>query len=116
MKIKNYSKRIITSLFLLLTFAAYTQPVTISVETKDNALVLQTDKDNRLWIVHFGKKMMNKSEYAAIVLQSNFTDANAGIYNSAYTPAGTWSLSEPALQVTHADANPSLDLKYINYF
>lgn len=27
--------------------------VTIPVTTKDNAMVLQTDKDNRLWIVHF---------------------------------------------------------------
>ncbi|MEO7766548.1 MAG: glycoside hydrolase family 36 N-terminal domain-containing protein, partial [Ferruginibacter sp.] len=43
------------------------------------------------------------------------TNGNAGVYNSAYTPAGTWSLSEPALQVIHADGNPSLDLKFISY-
>ena len=88
--------------------------ITIPVTTKDNAMVLQTDKDNRLWIVHFGKKMMDTIEYTAAASQYNMTDANAGVYNSAYTPAGTWSLSEPALQVTHAEGNPSLDLKYVS--
>ena len=86
--------------------------ITIPVTTKDQALVLQTDKDNRLWIVHFGKKMNDSVSYALSTGQYNMNDANAGIYNSAYTPAGTWSLSEPALQVLHADGNPSLDLKY----
>jgi alpha-galactosidase len=89
--------------------------ITIPITTKDNALVLQTDKESRLWIVHFGNNMAYNNDYASASQQYNLNDANAGIYNSAYTPAGTWSLSEPALQVTHADGNPSLDLKYINY-
>jgi alpha-galactosidase len=112
---KNSSRPKLTALLLLVILKVSSQPVTITVTTKDNALVLQTDKDNRLWTVHFGNKMINTTEYASAALQSNFTDANAGVYNSAYTPAGTWSLSEPALQVTHADANPSLDLKYISH-
>ncbi|HTE11398.1 MAG TPA: alpha-galactosidase, partial [Chitinophagaceae bacterium] len=39
----------------------------------------------------------------------------AGIYNNAYSTAGTYSLTEPAMQVTHADGNASLDLKYISH-
>src|SRR5438045_1079695 len=53
-----------TPLLLLLIVNAGAQPVTISIETKDNALVLQTDKDNHLWNIHFGKKMTNAVEYA----------------------------------------------------
>lgn len=45
----------------------------------------------------------------------NFNDFNAGIYNSAYTPSGTWNLSEPAIQVIHSDGNTSLELKYVSH-
>jgi alpha-galactosidase len=37
------------------------------------------------------------------------------IPNSVYTPSGTWSLSEPAIQLTHSDGNTSLDLKYVSH-
>ncbi|CAF1016880.1 unnamed protein product [Didymodactylos carnosus] len=37
------------------------------------------------------------------------------MYSSAYTPSGTRNLLEPAIQVIHADDNPSLDLKYIRH-
>ncbi|MEO7766547.1 MAG: hypothetical protein ABIS01_03940 [Ferruginibacter sp.] len=43
--------------------------VTIPILTKDNTVVLQTDKDSRLWIVHFGKKMINADEYAVVSQQ-----------------------------------------------
>ncbi len=76
---------------------------------------MQTGKDSRLWITYFGKRMKDNAEYASVGEQFYRNDGNSGLYNSAYTPAGTWSLSEPALQVTQADGNPSLDLKFISY-
>ncbi len=91
------------------------QQVTIPVETNNTALVLQTDKDNRLWIVYFGNRMRNKADYAGAATQTHYSDANAGLYNNAYTPSGTWNLSEPALQVTHSDGNPSTELLYVSH-
>ena len=88
---------------------------TIPVETKNNAMVLQTGKDNRLWNVYFGEKLKDANDYASVANQYHFSDANAGIYNSAYTPAGTWNIDEPALQVTHGDGNPSTELKFVSY-
>src|SRR6478609_9493164 len=102
------------ALFLNATLVAQ-NIVTIPVTTKDNVMVLQTDKDSRLWITYFGKPVTDGGEYASAVSQYYRNDGNSGLYNSAYTPAGTWCLSEPALQVTHADGNPSLDLKFISY-
>ncbi len=103
-------------IFLLLVFGKISgQTITIPIETKDNALVLQTDKENRLWIVYFGNKLVNASDYLGTSQQYHFPEGNSGIYNNAYTPAGTWNLSEPALQVTHADGNPSTELKYMSF-
>ena len=111
------SKRKLTTLIALLlsTSLVAQNVVTIPVTTKNNAMVLQTDKDSRLWITYFGKSITDSSEYASAAKQYYRDEGNSGLYNSAYTPAGTWSLSEPALQVTHADGNPSLDLKFVSY-
>lgn len=84
----------------------------IAVETKDYALVLQTDNSNRLFTNHFGKRLAQPAEYAAIEPQFRFTDPNAGIFNHAYTPSGSWNVMEPALRVTHSDGNTSSDLIY----
>lgn len=99
---------------LLLVILSKAQQNTIAIETKDNALVLQTDKDKRLSIVYLGKKLMQGDEYATVSRQYMMNDGNAGIYNNAYTPAGSWSLVEPAIQLTHADGDNSLDLTYAN--
>ena len=87
--------------------------ITIPIETKENVLLLRTDQDNRLGTVYFGKKLIQPSEYATITARR--PDGNSGIYHSAYTPAGTWNVSEPAIQMTHADGNKSLDLVYVSH-
>ena len=60
MKKAMQKHRMINKVALLLAFVIIVasnllaqKTVTIHVATKDNAMVLQTDKDNRLWIVNF---------------------------------------------------------------
>nr|GFC16875.1 hypothetical protein [Tanacetum cinerariifolium] len=65
--------------------------------------------------VYFGPPLAAAGDYAGTAAQYNFKDANAGFYPNAYTPAGTWNLSEPALEVLHADGNPSLELHYVSH-
>lgn len=90
-------------------------PVTIPIETGQYALVLQTDQEQRLGIVYFGKKLAMAGEYSGIPAQYRTKEDNAGIYHNAYTPAGTWNLVEPAIAVAHADGNSSLDLHYVSH-
>ena len=103
-------------LFLLSSFVStWAQKVTIPIATNSNMMLLETDSDNRLRTVYFGKLLDNASEYPSVSGAYNFKDDNAGIYNATYTPAGTWNFSEPAIQVKHADGNPSLELKYVSH-
>ena len=106
--------KVLISLFTIASALASTaqQQVTIPIETKDNVLVLQTDADNRLATIYFGGKLKDSLEYAQIVKGYRTDDNNTGISNNAYTPAGTWNLMEPALQVIHGDGNTSTELKY----
>ena len=101
-------------LFLSLNRAAG-QTVTIPIQTEATVLVLQTDKRNVLRTIYFGKPLLSESDYAGVAQVNQLDDDNAGIYNAAYTPAGTWNLAEPAIQVKHADENPSLELTYVSH-
>ena len=105
---------LLTALFLFPGLFAQKNTV-IPVETSQNALVLQTDKDNHPGIIYFGKKMSPGNDYGTIPLQYRQTEDNAGIYNSAYTPSGSWNLVEPAIRITHGDGNTSLDLIYVSH-
>ena len=91
------------------------QTVTIPITTATSAIVLQTDNIGRLHTVYFGRSLENDAEYSTVSKSYNFKDSDAGIYDVAYTPAGTWNLSEPAIQVTHGDGNRSLELKYVSH-
>jgi len=85
----------------------------IPIETEGNALVLQVDAQKNLQFIYYGKKLNDVKEYQQInreYRQSDYT----GIVNSAYTPAGSRNLFEPAIAVTHFDGNKSLDLKYVS--
>ena len=95
-------------------FAANAQPLVIPIETKSNALVLQVSPENYLNMVYFGKKLAGKKEYD-LIARAYRLNHNTDGYNSAYTPAGARNLLEPAIAVTHADGNKSLDLKYVSF-
>ena len=93
---------------------AHAQNVTIPIETQHNALVLQTDAGKNLKMVYFGAKLSNTAEYAAIKNLYKPND-DSGILDDAYTPSGSANLAEPAITVTHADGNKSLDLLYVSH-
>ncbi|MDE3248206.1 MAG: alpha-galactosidase [Bacteroidota bacterium] len=91
------------------------QPTVIPIETADYAFVLKTDNEQRLNMVYHGAPLRNQKEYLTVSGEYDLKDGNeAGSYSNAYSAAGTYSLTEPAIQVMHADGNLSLDLKYVS--
>jgi alpha-galactosidase len=110
---KVLSVFVIALLNLAPLFAA--NQVFIPIETAHNTLLFQTDNDNHLLMTYFGTKLFDLNEYKLISTQNNQKDENGGIFNHAYTPAGTWNLVEPALSITHADGNISTELLYVSH-
>jgi alpha-galactosidase len=101
--------------FLLLTSQVHAQNVNISIETRSNALVLQADDKKNLNTIYFGKKLGSSSEYELIPSQFKQSSEYTSVLNSAYTASGSKSLLEPAITVTHANGNNSLDLRYVSH-
>lgn len=112
----NTSRTCVLTFGLLISFVSlYAQTITIPIETESNAIVLQTDQHKRLRTVYVGQPLNNASEYTSVSSLYHYNDKGEGINNSVYTPSGTWNLSEPAIQVTHADGNASLELHYVSH-
>lgn len=108
--------------FSVLLFCAFLQVVPLnaqsilSVETAHNALVLKVSAKKDLNTVYYGVKLSDTSEYQFVTdVHKPATDYTGGMLTSAYTPSGTRNLAEPAITVTHADGNNSLDLKYVSH-
>jgi alpha-galactosidase len=88
------------------------QMVTIPIETQNTAMVLEASGNKDLKIIYFGKKLTDANEYKMVPGVYRQSEDYTGIANSAYTPSGSRNLFEPAITVTHADGNNSLDLRY----
>jgi len=85
---------------------------TIPILTAHNALVLQTDAAGRLLTSYMGERLASAADYTLPRVTYRNTD---DILSSSYTPAGSTSLAEPAIAITHADGNRSLDLRYVSH-
>ncbi|HEY8780031.1 MAG TPA: alpha-galactosidase [Mucilaginibacter sp.] len=94
---------------------AMSQDTVISLETEKTALVMQLDVQKRLHYTYLGVKLDNRSDYGALPGVEQSVGDYTGMYNSVYTPSGSRNLLEPAITVTHADGNQSLDLQYVSH-
>lgn len=102
----------VVTLFASFTLRAQT---VIPVETANNAMVLQVTRNNDLNIIYFGKRLNKATEYAQVQGQYQQPEDYTRQLNAAYTFSGSRNLVEPAISVTHADGNNSLDLKYVGH-
>ena len=115
---KLFTNRMAKLFIFILLFTAcfspnsYSQKI-IPIVTKTNALVLQVESNKDLSVVYYGKKLGDQTGYSVIAKQYKNSDYT-GLLNSAYTPSGSRNLAEPAITVTHADGNNSLDLRYVS--
>lgn len=111
--ISNYISHLFIAGSLLLCKNVIAQDAVIAIETDKTALVMHADGQKHLHYSYLGEKLNDKSEYGKIspAIGNDYT----GMYNSVYTPSGSRNLLEPAITVTHADGNQSLDLQYISH-
>jgi alpha-galactosidase len=115
-KLKRMSCYILQFIFSIgISTQLYAQALIIPLETASNAMVLSVDEKKDLGIIFFGKKLANSAEYVLIPGASKQAHEVKDGLNSAYTPSGSRSLVEPAITVTHADGNNSLDLRYLSH-
>jgi alpha-galactosidase len=118
MKVKNYYRFrnfLVVVCTMVVTGLSAQKSRLIPVETLHNAMVLQVGDDNRVSVAYFGVKLKDTAEYRFVRRMYRRGDDYSGILNAAYTPAGSRNLVEPAIEITHANGNTSLDLQYLTH-
>jgi alpha-galactosidase len=110
----NIKNSLLLLLFSTIYYNVQSQTI-IPIETKDNAVVLQVDSNKNVSLIYLGHKLANRTEYKEVSGMYRQAEDYTGVLNAAYTPAGSRNLVEPAIQVTHADGNNSLDLRYVSH-
>ncbi|MBE7177332.1 MAG: alpha-galactosidase [Mucilaginibacter polytrichastri] len=111
----RYTKSLLFSPLFFVASMALSQEKVIPIETRSNVLVLAVENNKDLHIRYFGEKLLQPSGYAQISEVSKQPGDYMIMANSAYTPSGSRNLLEPAISVTHADGNNSLDLRYVRH-
>ncbi|MGN8038090.1 alpha-galactosidase [Chitinophaga sp. 22321] len=91
------------------------RPLIIPVESKHQALVLQADAKGQLSVIYLGAKLSTSEEYRKVPAAYQQTEDYSEVSNAAYSTAGTKTLFEPAIAVTHTDGNNGLDLRYVSH-
>ncbi|PWG80553.1 alpha-galactosidase [Pararcticibacter amylolyticus] len=99
---------------VIISVTSFAQTI-IPVQTQHNALVIAAEKDKDIRIIFFGKKLADINEYKLLQGAYKQTEEYTGLASSVYTPSGSRNLLEPAITVTHADGNNSLDLRYVSH-
>jgi len=87
----------------------------IALGTEKTLLVMQADAQNHLHYIYQGAKPDSGSDQSVALLAKQSGSDFTGMYNSVYTSGGSRNLLEPAIAVTHADGNQSLDLQYVSH-
>jgi len=90
------------TVLLLATVIFHLQAQIIPIETRNFNLVMSVGKNQKLYQSYLGKKLVN-----------SIKELPQGKHE-AYIPSGTDNLFEPAIRITHADGNPSLELLYVS--
>lgn len=103
------------ALFCLLPSVIHAQNFVIPVETANNALVLGVSGNKDVFTAYYGKKLKDTAEYGLIRQAYQQSGDYTGVLDAAYSSSGSRNLLEPAISVTHADGNNSLDLRYIKH-
>eukprot|EP01133_Synstelium_polycarpum_P002732 gene2732-3152_t len=98
-------KNVFFILCLLLIFnlsadAQNNKPIVIS--TKSSSLVFKVNSRKKLEQVYFGARLLHEEELASLNAKSH----------DAFISGGMADQFEPAIRLSHADGNPSLDLQF----
>ena len=67
---KNCNKRVFLLVsFLMVTIQLRAQKVTIPISSENHMILMQTDNQNRLRTIYFGKPLQNLNEFEAVGLK-----------------------------------------------
>ena len=105
---KNPLAKILISFAFCFCFFSKNYAQTISIATNNTSLIYKVDGNHQLQQAWFGSKFDEANDTDSLNDKSLLFRGNP-----AFPGGGMGYIFEPAIQVTHADGNPSLQLNFV---
>ena len=104
----NFLTKILICFVSCICFFSNSQGQTIVIGTNNTSLVFKVDQNRQLQQAWFGSKFAAAKDDDSLDYKTL-----PSIGNPAFPGGGMSYVFEPAIQVTHADGNPSLQLNFV---
>ena len=100
---------------MLLVTALGFAKTNISITTDKTQLVMQVKDNGRLYQTYLGARLLPSVNLDELVMPRGTTSSTSAIGNEVYPVMGTEDYFEPAMEIRHADGNPTSVLKYVSH-
>ncbi len=107
-------KSIFTAIFAMATTTVVAK-TTIAIETNKTQLVMEVKDNGRLYQAYFGARLNPNVNLDELTMPLGAVSSTCAVGNEVYPVMGTEDYYEPALEIRHADGNPSSVLKYVSH-
>ena len=110
----NMNKAILTAAMSLVAACGFAK-TNISITTDKTQLVMQVKDNGRLYQTYLGVRLSSNVNLDELTMPRGETSSTSAIGNEVYPVMGTEDYFEPAMEIRHADGNPTSVLKYVSH-
>ena len=110
----NMNKAILTAAMSLVAACGFAK-TNISITTDKTQLVMQVKDNGRLYQTYFGVRLSSSVNLDELTMPRGEASSTSAIGNEVYPVMGTEDYFEPAMEIRHADGNPTSVLKYVSH-
>lgn len=109
------NKTILTAILAFISATAVAAKTNISVATDKTLLVMQVKDNGRLYQTYFGARLSESVDLDELDMPRGTVSSTSTRGNEVYPVMGTEDYFEAALEISHADGNPTSVLKYVGH-
>lgn len=108
------NKAILTAALTLASAFSFAK-TNISITTDKTQLVMQVKDNGRLYQTYLGARLSESVNLDELNMPRGTVSSTTSIGNEIYPVMGTEDYFEPAMEIRHADGNPTSVLKYVSH-
>lgn len=110
----NMNKAFLTVAMSLATTIVFAK-TNISITTEKTQLVMQVKDNGRLYQTYLGARLSSNINLEELDMPRGVVSSTCTAGNEVYPVMGTEDYFEPAMEIRHADGNPTSVLKYVSH-
>lgn len=109
------NKKFLTTVLAMALATTALAKSNISITTNKTQLVMQVKDNGRLYQTYLGARLSDSQSLDELDMPRGTVSSTCSLGNEIYPVMGTEDYFEPAMEIRHADGNPTTVLKYVSH-